>query len=51
VCICAQRVIVQERGVLGLYRGLTSLLLGTIPKTSVRFGTYGQLKNMLRVNA
>ena len=32
---CA-RVTVREHGVLGLYRGLSSLLYGSIPKASVR---------------
>merc|ERR1711924_51226 len=40
--------IVGERGPLGLYRGFTSLLTGTVPKTAVRFTAFGTIKNMMR---
>lgn len=35
---------VKGHGVLGLYRGLSVLLYGSIPKSAVRFGTYEELK-------
>lgn len=38
---------VQERGVIGLYRGLSVLLYGTIPKQAVRFGAFEQIKQFL----
>ncbi|CAE7710565.1 SLC25A1 [Symbiodinium sp. KB8] len=44
---CA-KTIVAERGPLALYRGLTSLLLGTVPKTALRFTAFGFLKNAFR---
>jgi len=37
---------VKERGVPGLYRGLSVLLYGSIPKSAVRFGAFEQLKKM-----
>lgn len=40
---------VRQKGVLGLYRGLSSLLLGTAPKASVRFATFSQVSKMLQV--
>lgn len=46
---CA-KTIVAERGPLALYRGLTSLLLGTVPKTALRFTAFGFLKNAFRVS-
>jgi solute carrier family 25 citrate transporter 1 len=38
---------VKEHGFLGLYRGLSSLLYGSIPKASVRFAMFEFLKNRL----
>ncbi|XP_003387955.1 PREDICTED: tricarboxylate transport protein, mitochondrial-like [Amphimedon queenslandica] len=38
---------VKEHGVLGLYRGLSSLLYGSIPKASVRFSVFEFLKNRM----
>jgi len=43
---CASKTI-KGHGVLGLYRGLSSLLYGSIPKASVRFATYEKLRNNL----
>jgi hypothetical protein len=31
---------VRENGILGLYRGLSTLLVGSVPKSAVRFGGY-----------
>ena len=42
---CARQT-VKERGVLGLYRGLSVLLVGSIPKSAVRFGAFEQFKKM-----
>ncbi|XP_078393496.1 tricarboxylate transport protein B, mitochondrial-like, partial [Cetorhinus maximus] len=39
---------VQGHGVRGLYRGLSSLLYGSIPKAAVRFGTFEFLSNQMR---
>ncbi|XP_069788722.1 tricarboxylate transport protein B, mitochondrial isoform X2 [Narcine bancroftii] len=39
---------VQGHGVKGLYRGLSSLLYGSIPKAAVRFGTFEFLSNQFR---
>lgn len=36
---------VKEHGVRGLYRGISSLLYGSIPKASVRFSMYEFLRN------
>lgn len=36
---------VKSHGVLGLYRGLSVLLYGSIPKSAVRFGTFETAKN------
>lgn len=36
---------VKEHGFFGLYRGISSLLYGSIPKASVRFATYEFLRN------
>jgi len=33
-------VTVRENGILGLYRGLSTLLVGSVPKSAVRFGGY-----------
>ncbi|XP_057293078.1 tricarboxylate transport protein, mitochondrial-like [Hydractinia symbiolongicarpus] len=38
-------VTVKEHGFLGLYRGLSSLLYGSIPKASIRFSVYEFLRN------
>jgi len=38
---------VKEHGFLGLYRGLSSLLYGSIPKASIRFSTYEFLRNRM----
>ncbi|CRK98112.1 CLUMA_CG011480, isoform A [Clunio marinus] len=35
---------VKERGFFGLYRGLSVLLYGSIPKSAVRFGGFEQIK-------
>ncbi|XP_006640181.1 tricarboxylate transport protein B, mitochondrial [Lepisosteus oculatus] len=39
---------VQGHGVKGLYRGLSSLLYGSIPKAAVRFGMFEFLSNRMR---
>ncbi|XP_038674791.1 tricarboxylate transport protein B, mitochondrial-like [Scyliorhinus canicula] len=39
---------VQGHGIKGLYRGLSSLLYGSIPKAAVRFGTFEFLSNQIR---
>ncbi|KAM6965024.1 tricarboxylate transport protein B, mitochondrial [Aplochiton taeniatus] len=39
---------VQGHGVRGLYRGLSSLLYGSIPKSAVRFGVFEFLSNHVR---
>ncbi|XP_061529413.1 tricarboxylate transport protein B, mitochondrial [Phycodurus eques] len=39
------RQTVQSHGVKGLYRGLSSLLYGSIPKSAVRFGVFEFLSN------
>uniref|UniRef100_A0AAR2LPY6 Uncharacterized protein n=1 Tax=Pygocentrus nattereri TaxID=42514 RepID=A0AAR2LPY6_PYGNA len=39
---------VQSHGVKGLYRGLSSLLYGSIPKAAVRFGVFEFLSNKMR---
>jgi solute carrier family 25 (mitochondrial citrate transporter), member 1 len=44
----SQKKIVAERGFLGLYRGLSSLLIGTVPKTSLRFGVFGKIKDVFK---
>ncbi|XP_049284999.1 putative tricarboxylate transport protein, mitochondrial [Anopheles funestus] len=38
---------VKTNGVLGLYRGLSVLLYGSIPKSAVRFGAFESLKGRL----
>ncbi len=43
---CAKKT-VQERGVKGLYRGLSVLIYGSIPKSAVRFGAFEQFKGHL----
>lgn len=37
---------VKSHGVTGLYRGLSVLVYGSIPKSAVRFGAFEQFKNM-----
>jgi solute carrier family 25 citrate transporter 1 len=41
------KVTVEEHGFFGLYRGLSSLLYGSIPKASVRFATFEQMRNKM----
>eukprot|EP01006_Ploeotia_vitrea_P037856 TRINITY_DN66181_c4_g4_i1.p1 TRINITY_DN66181_c4_g4~~TRINITY_DN66181_c4_g4_i1.p1 ORF type:complete len:301 (+),score=159.15 TRINITY_DN66181_c4_g4_i1:290-1192(+) len=43
---CARKT-VAERGVLGLYRGLSTLVIGSIPKAAVRFAAFNQFKQLL----
>ncbi|PAA59827.1 hypothetical protein BOX15_Mlig005712g1, partial [Macrostomum lignano] len=38
------KVTVRERGFFGLYRGLSVLLYGSIPKSAVRFGAFEEFK-------
>ena len=40
---CAKQTI-QQSGVRGLYRGLSVLVYGSIPKSAVRFGAFEQFK-------
>lgn len=42
---CAKQT-VREKGITGLYRGLSVLLVGSIPKSAVRFGAFEQFKRM-----
>ncbi|KAL6458663.1 hypothetical protein MHYP_G00321350 [Metynnis hypsauchen] len=42
---------VRDHGVKGLYRGLSSLLYGSIPKSAVRFGVFEILSNQMRDEA
>ncbi|XP_033955151.1 tricarboxylate transport protein A, mitochondrial [Pseudochaenichthys georgianus] len=42
------KLTVQDHGLRGLYRGLSSLLYGSIPKSAVRFGTFDMLSNPMR---
>jgi solute carrier family 25 (mitochondrial citrate transporter), member 1 len=39
---------VKTHGVFGLYRGLSVLLYGSIPKSAVRFGAFEELKKHLQ---
>ncbi|XP_067163440.1 tricarboxylate transport protein, mitochondrial [Apteryx mantelli] len=39
---------VRDHGVRGLYRGLSSLVYGSIPKAAVRFGMFEFLSNQMR---
>jgi len=39
---------VKQHGVGGLYRGLTSLLIGTAPKASLRFTAFSQISKLLQ---
>lgn len=41
------RVTIAEKGISGLYRGLPTLLFGSIPKGSVRFGAFEEFKKLL----
>uniref|UniRef100_A0A669C165 Solute carrier family 25 member 1 n=1 Tax=Oreochromis niloticus TaxID=8128 RepID=A0A669C165_ORENI len=43
-CDCVKQT-VQSHGIKGLYRGLSSLLYGSIPKSAVRFGVFEFLSN------
>jgi solute carrier family 25 citrate transporter 1 len=43
---CAKQTI-KEKGVGGLYRGLSVLVYGSIPKSAVRFGAFEQFKQQL----
>ena len=43
---CAVKT-VQEKGFLGLYKGLSALVIGTAAKAGIRFLTYDQLKRLL----
>ena len=38
---------IAERGVKGLYRGLSVLVYGSIPKSAVRFGSFEQFKKQM----
>eukprot|EP00475_Leptophrys_vorax_P035323 TRINITY_DN5809_c0_g2_i2.p1 TRINITY_DN5809_c0_g2~~TRINITY_DN5809_c0_g2_i2.p1 ORF type:complete len:295 (-),score=72.41 TRINITY_DN5809_c0_g2_i2:25-909(-) len=44
---CA-RTIVRERGVFGLYRGLSTLIAGSIPKAAVRFAAFKEMSKRLK---
>merc|ERR1712096_352695 len=41
---------VASHGVRGLYRGLSSLVYGSIPKSAIRFGTFEYLANQTRAS-
>lgn len=41
------KITLRERGFFGLYRGLSSLLVGSIPKSAVRFWAYEQFRKAL----
>ncbi|KAL1131153.1 hypothetical protein AAG570_012390 [Ranatra chinensis] len=47
VADCVKKTI-RSHGVLGLYRGLSVLLYGSIPKAAVRFGSYEMLKSFIQ---
>ena len=38
---------VKKNGFFGLYRGLSVLLYGSIPKSAVRFGAFEELKKQM----
>jgi solute carrier family 25 citrate transporter 1 len=38
------RSTIREKGILGMYRGYSALLLFSVPKNSVRFGTFNFFK-------
>lgn len=42
--------IITSEGVRGLYRGLSSGILGQLTYSTLRFGIYGKLKNSIRKN-
>eukprot|EP01108_Squamamoeba_japonica_P006610 TRINITY_DN5400_c0_g1_i1.p1 TRINITY_DN5400_c0_g1~~TRINITY_DN5400_c0_g1_i1.p1 ORF type:complete len:319 (+),score=95.38 TRINITY_DN5400_c0_g1_i1:63-1019(+) len=42
------RKVVAERGVLGLYRGLGSLVATSVPKSAVRFGAFETFKGQMQ---
>uniref|UniRef100_A0A1I8NF84 Citrate transport protein n=1 Tax=Musca domestica TaxID=7370 RepID=A0A1I8NF84_MUSDO len=42
------RQTVSQRGVVGLYRGLSVLIYGSIPKSAARFGAFESLKNVMK---
>ncbi|XP_044296653.1 tricarboxylate transport protein, mitochondrial [Varanus komodoensis] len=42
------KVTVRDHGIKGLYRGLSSLVYGSIPKAAVRFGMFEFLSNHMR---
>jgi len=44
---CA-RVVVQEKGFFGLYRGLSTLLIGSVPKAAVRFAAFEEFRKLLQ---
>ena len=39
--------ITRERGPLALYRGVSTLIIGSIPKAAVRFAAFSQLRHLL----
>ena len=43
---CAKQT-VKERGIRGLYRGLSVLVYGSIPKSAVRFGSFEKVSYQL----
>lgn len=43
---CAKQT-VQQNGIRGLYRGLSVLVYGSIPKSAVRFGSFEQFKKSM----
>jgi len=42
------RITMKERGFFGMYRGLSSLLIGSIPKAACRFWAYEQFRKNLQ---
>jgi len=40
------RKTIKEKGIRGMYRGITVLLAGTVPTYAVRFGTFDHLKGL-----
>jgi solute carrier family 25 citrate transporter 1 len=44
---CARKVIAAE-GVGGLYKGLSTLVTGSIPKAAIRFAAFNQFSQMLK---
>ena len=49
ILVVVQMKTVRQHGVGGLYRGLTSLLIGTAPKASLRFTAFSQISKLLQV--